>query len=304
MANKLTKHDIAEYYSDPSVQQLIMDQIKNRPVLSVQTHKDRTVYRRNNPNRTPIRISRAENRPNDRNDLAWYTDRRYAEFHPVVGKRTRQAWVDIDPGPDRPLSQVKKDVVEVDNALKALSEMKGTRIVYSGGRGFHVKGELKKRMATDDIRKVVQQAVNKLDIRDSLTNKPPEGGQVRLDTSTLKDQGSLRADYSLNSETGRVAVPLTQRELKGFRPEQASVKRVLTEKEFAPGIRRSRRIYSLPDSAKEKVWTMAVQEHNAKRAGKHWDFRLVDPHTTYAHSWALPKSRIPEPGPAAAAPLI
>jgi len=42
---------------------------------------------------------------------------------------------------------------------------------------------------------------------------------------------------------------------------------------------------------------MSVQEHNAKRAGKHWDLRLVDPHTGFAHSWAIPKAQFPETRP-------
>jgi hypothetical protein len=65
--------------------------------------------------------------------------------------------------------------------------------------------------------------------------------------------------------------------------------------EFAPGIPKGRKTHSLPE-LKDKTWTLAVQEHKAKRAGKHWDARLVDPRTGHAHSWALPKTHLPVPG--------
>jgi DNA primase len=77
-----TKHDIAEYYSDPDVQREILKSIGNRPVLAVQTHADdKKVYRRNDPRGGSIRIKTPD-------DLQWFTDRRYSEFHPSIGKNT------------------------------------------------------------------------------------------------------------------------------------------------------------------------------------------------------------------------
>jgi hypothetical protein len=70
-----------------------------------------------------------------------------------------------------------------------------------------------------------------------------------------------------------------------------------SKKEFAPGISMSRVTHDLPE-LKDKTWTMAVQAHDARKAGMHWDLRLVDPNTTHAHSWAVPKSKLPSPGEA------
>ena len=42
-----------------------------------------------------------------------------------------------------------------------------------------------------------------------------------------------------------------------------------------------------------EIWNFNVQKHDAKRAGTHFDLRLVDPQTGIAHSWAtrnLPKA--------------
>jgi hypothetical protein len=66
--------------------------------------------------------------------------------------------------------------------------------------------------------------------------------------------------------------------------------------EFAPGIPKDRKIQPLPDVHKPREWTMALQQHQAEQAGDHYDLRLVDPETGYAHSWVLPSNHIPEPG--------
>lgn len=67
--------------------------------------------------------------------------------------------------------------------------------------------------------------------------------------------------------------------------------------EFAPGIPAAKKIHPLPTIKKPQTeWILAIQEHKAKRAGKHYDLRLVQPLTDRAHSWALPKARLPKRG--------
>lgn len=45
-----------------------------------------------------------------------------------------------------------------------------------------------------------------------------------------------------------------------------------------------------------RTWHFSTQLHDAKRAGTHIDLRLGDPRTGIAHSWAVPKAVLPEPG--------
>jgi hypothetical protein len=70
--------------------------------------------------------------------------------------------------------------------------------------------------------------------------------------------------------------------------------------EFAPGIPKNKPTSRLPHitPATENRWVMAVQDHETTRSGgrKHFDLRLVDPDAHKAHSWAIPKARLPEPG--------
>jgi hypothetical protein len=65
--------------------------------------------------------------------------------------------------------------------------------------------------------------------------------------------------------------------------------------EFAPGIPSSRKIKPLPrvTRVKPQEWQIATQLHKARK--DHLDLRLVDPKGR-AHSWALPSSKLPEPG--------
>jgi len=70
------------------------------------------------------------------------------------------------------------------------------------------------------------------------------------------------------------------------------------EAEFAPGIPKQKPISRLPTITPktQNRWTLAVQDHHAARAGRHYDVRLVDPDAGKAHSWAIPKARLPKPG--------
>lgn len=42
----------------------------------------------------------------------------------------------------------------------------------------------------------------------------------------------------------------------------------------------------MPQFAKAQAWEFVIHDHNADRAGHHYDLRLVDPGTNIAHSWA------------------
>ena len=65
--------------------------------------------------------------------------------------------------------------------------------------------------------------------------------------------------------------------------------------EFAPGIPVSRDVKPIPVVRQPEVWEFAAQRHDAEKAGPHIDLRLVDPEGN-AHSWAIPKGRLPTPG--------
>lgn len=69
-------------------------------------------------------------------------------------------------------------------------------------------------------------------------------------------------------------------------------KQVKSAAEFAPGIPSSRQVQPIP-TVENQPWMMTIQRHHAHQAGKHYDLRLVDPKTDEAHSFAIPKARLP-----------
>ena len=56
--------------------------------------------------------------------------------------------------------------------------------------------------------------------------------------------------------------------------------------DFAPGLP-SRHIKDVPRISEPQVWNLAIQKHDAKRAGTHFDLRLVDNKNGKAYSWAV-----------------
>lgn len=71
-----------------------------------------------------------------------------------------------------------------------------------------------------------------------------------------------------------------------------------SKRPYAPGIpgRETKPIRPVTSEGPNEVWVLGVEHHQAKRAGTHYDLRLVDPKTGYAHSWAIPEARLPKPG--------
>lgn len=65
--------------------------------------------------------------------------------------------------------------------------------------------------------------------------------------------------------------------------------------EYAPGIPHKDISHELPEVKKPTTWQMVVHDHHAEKRGRHFDLRLADPKTGFAHSWAMP-AKWPEPG--------
>lgn len=56
--------------------------------------------------------------------------------------------------------------------------------------------------------------------------------------------------------------------------------------EYAPGLP-NKKIKEVPRISESQEWRMAIQKHDAKRAGTHYDLRIVDDKTGKAYSWAV-----------------
>jgi len=297
---RMTKKDVLDYYTTPEVQRNLLPQLRQKDLIAlVARDPNNPIIRRYRRRKEPVRIS-------DKKDLDWYAKRRYVEFHPTLKSKSKELWVDLDAGKNVGIDEIKPAVKDVQKAVSKIPNIKKTDITFSGGRGFHVRGELNKEQRTSSLEKVIKRVMARLARRNKrYTTRPPKTNEIRLDTSTFHERGSIRAPFSLNQKTGLVSVPVKNNHLKSFDPiAHANPWAVIAElrrkkktsREFAPGIPENRAIKSLPSFKQPKSWIMSVQEHDAKKAGKHYDLRLVDPWSDYAHSWAIPKSKLPRAG--------
>jgi adenylate kinase family enzyme len=69
-------------------------------------------------------------------------------------------------------------------------------------------------------------------------------------------------------------------------------------RQFAPGLPSKKKLTPFPtvELGKPRIMEFGVHDHHARRAGRHFDLRIGDGRTDIAHSWAIPKARLPAPG--------
>ena len=131
------------------------------------------------------------------------------------------------------------------------------------------------------IQKIIKKAAQ-MDVLDQENNMGDQGTRVRREgeaETNLPDHPSGDRMHTIKDKAERLAVRL----------------KTSATDEFAPGIPKARVTHPIPD-IQNKAWTLAIQQHNAFKAGPHWDVRLVDPETHHAHSFAVPKMKFPEKG--------
>lgn len=285
----MNKQDVVDYYTTQHIQDSLLRNFYGDGALTLMQHDEGKPFYRRNLDGNPIKL-------NNQAQLKRLVDQRAVEFHPTIGKETNVVWVDIDPGKEVTTHELKPIVKQIDTLLKGIPEVARTSLAFSGGRGFYIRGHLNDSMPTDVARKLLEEKLKPLTVTNpKLVMAPPKSSQVRLDTSTLHDKGSIRGLYSLNTETGLASVPLKRHELNNFIPAMDANPKRLMSSEFAPGIPQDRKTHDLPVIG-DVDWTMSVQQHDAVKAGPHWDLRLIDPDTNHAHSWAIPKAKFPEAG--------
>lgn len=292
---KLTKRDLFEYYDNQAVKKRILDAVGKTETLIRQSFAPQLmILRRKDGQGRLIHLGKEYNR---------WNDMRMSEVHPTFGAKVNFILADIDPQSKVPWRKTKNITETVAKTMSSHPDIKNVEIQFSGGRGFYVKGYTSKEMDIDRARKMTQDILGGVAARPDVTFGIAAADQIRLDTTPLKRRGSVRAPYSLNTTTGLVSAPVRIEDLPHVQKEDFVIKRILStiihaatkraSAEFAPGIPKSRKIETLPHFRRPRDWTMVVQVHDAKRAGKHWDLRLVDPKTEMAHSFAVPRGRFP-----------
>lgn len=208
---KWTRGEIKSYY----------DRVGPKLLRSLQGHdvivilgmgRNRFVLKRNRDEaKTRIRVEKLKG-IDDPASLEYWTSRRAVEFHVAIrGGTTDVAWVDIDIHKPRDLAADRRRARSiVPKVASVVRRTAGGKITLweSGRTGYHVMSDLREPTDVDDLRAALRRDLNEeFEDSDDVTTGIAKPGQIRLDVTTLKDTGSLRAPYSL-SVLGRAKRPI------------------------------------------------------------------------------------------------
>lgn len=195
--NYLDKEEVKKYY-EKNYHKMV-EYMKGKQIMGVQL-VPHPVIKKHEKNE-PIIIKNFDPKDTeDHRNFFYYPDKHYVDFHIIHGEKTDIIPIDIDPNKVPP-GQIITAARAVKNAIKPL--VSEVEVFYSGGRGLHVIGKLSKPINTRLARKMVDQRLQVvLKSLPFTTDKKPEEGEIRLDTSTFHPGGSIRVPYSINYKTG------------------------------------------------------------------------------------------------------
>jgi hypothetical protein len=160
---------------------------------------------------------------NNEKDFETYHSGRTVEYHITMPRMAPYYVVDFDAG-DEPFPQTKKIVAEIADGLGKLPEVKSVEIRYTGKRGFHVLGWLKKARDVDEARDFLKGWLKEnFGERDDVTiAESPSGKKGALGLSPMKENGGQVALWSLRV-TGRCCIEVPRASLMSFEKEDASI---------------------------------------------------------------------------------
>jgi hypothetical protein len=217
----ITEEEVWQHYD--KFKNKILLQTKGR-LTTIWLKVDGSIVQRNKAGE-PIKIDTEE-------EFAKLNNGRMLEVHPEVGYEKDGQWVtdyifcDLDPKD----AFIWGDTKELAGLVYALLEndpnVTEAQIRYSGGRGFHMLGYLKKPWDVDEARAYMKEILAPLETDKIKLGLVREDDMLRMDTTLMKRRGSLRAFYSLNRNTGLVAIPVNIEALAGFKKEQARIEKV------------------------------------------------------------------------------
>lgn len=207
---KITRKDILDYYKKN--QRKIWPFLEGQTVMIILApRKNETVLRRKGEDGAYIKLTKIKG-IDDPHSYEYWIHRRVIEFHPVLTKKkTPIIWVDFDmhttkgPQARRHLyNEMKKAAPRIKKIFKKLGVERS--YVYSSGEdgGIHVEGQLERPKDVDKMRKNLIAMLKEEFADDKLfTTGLAKSGEIRLDTTTLHELGSLRAPWSF-TKTGDV----------------------------------------------------------------------------------------------------
>jgi hypothetical protein len=219
----LTKQDVHDYYANPAVRNHILKAVRGtgsgETILRQSFSPERVVLRRKDHKGSIINL-------NGKNTFDQWNQMRMTEVHPVFGKTTGSLLADIDPGKNVPWEKTKAIAETIAKTMASDQGMKDVTVQFSGDDGFYVKGLLKKKMDVNDARKKVKDLMQGIIQRPDVTLSKATSDQIRIDTTPLKNRGSVKAPYSLSAATGLVAAPVSMKDLGKVKREDFKIEKI------------------------------------------------------------------------------
>lgn len=153
-----------------------------------------------------------------------YHSGRTVEYHVTMPAMCPYYIVDFDGMPDDDFEKTKAITGEVADKLDSHPDVKNTEIRYSGKRGFHILGWLKKEKPIDDARKALQKWLreNFSDRDDVVIAESAQGSKGALGVSPMKLNGGQTALWSMRV-TGLCCIEVPRSQLKSFKKDEATI---------------------------------------------------------------------------------
>jgi hypothetical protein len=174
---------------------------------------------------------------NSLNDFEPYHTGRIIEFHTTMEKECNYYIIDYDAVGE--WKNIKKNTLDITDHLKEKPDVKTVEIRYSGKRGFHVLGFMKKSKDINQAREELRDWLKKgyADHKDLVVQESPDKGKGALGLTSMRANAGNVSKYSLRI-TGLCCIDVPRNDLEKFEKSDASIDKVykkLTGKNFVFG---------------------------------------------------------------------
>lgn len=242
-------------------------------------------------------------RINNTEDFETYHSGRAVEYHWTMPQMVPCFIIDYDAG-DEPFSKTCQTAADIVGAMEKIPEVRSVSAQFTGKRGFHIVGDLKEAMDVDKARDFLRGWLKQTfgDREDLIIGESPSGKKGALGLTSMKLNGGHSALYSMRV-TGLCCIDVPKAQLPAFKREDAAFDKVyekLTGKSFmtkkaSEDVLMASRVITAYLNGNSEVTRIkyggydreklvsgfkgkfVIQNHEADKAGGHFDVRLEFP---------------------------
>jgi hypothetical protein len=217
----VTEANVYDYYTGAKIE--LLKELKGRNLFIVV--KPKGVLK---PGQKPIYIRHPYHgntpfiRIGSPKEFEVYHSGRTCEYHVTMPQQAPYYIIDFDaPGK---FSQTTKITAEIADAMDKLAEVKKVEIRYTGKRGFHIIGWLKKSKDVNEARNFLKGWLKETfgDRDDVVIGESPKGNKGALGLSPMKVNGGHVAKWSMRV-SGLCCIEVPRSKLLSFKREDASI---------------------------------------------------------------------------------